>query len=384
MLRNLAHERSFRWRACSSATGILAAETLYARHARPDLVFLLDSEAIGSLETLRRVAQEIVLVVDADQLAGLSGSNAPHPLEADLLCRPLDRRFVGRLLDDVAAEFQRALGYVQGAGAPPLERFGGLEGSSAVMRQLFQHMRRMARGGGSVLIYGERGTGKARAAEALHDAGRGASGPFVVVDARDCNAVAAEPRTGGQSPAATGNFWSERFEQARGGTLFVDHLNELPLQAQIPLLRALENPSITRGGGHPVGWRPVRVIAAIDRDPLTAIRGGRLRQDLYDRLGSFVLRLPPLRERRHDLVDLARLFTHELNERSGTNKVLAWEAVEVMMRHDWPGNLAELKNVVEHAHAIASEVIGPGELPSAVGGRDAFADGEAGELGDVV
>jgi two-component system, NtrC family, response regulator HydG len=380
MLQGLAHERGFRWRACSSAASLRAAEALAARHARPDLVFLLDADAARSADILRKVAQEIILVVDPDQLRRPRES---HP-EVDLLCRPLDRRFVGRLLDDVAAEFQRTLGYSHGAGAPPLDQFGGLEGSAAVMRQLFQHMRRMARSGGSVLIYGERGTGKARAAEALHRAGRGAAGPFVVVDARDGSPIPTGPWAGGRNSDPQGSFWAERFERARGGTLFVDHLGELPLQAQIPLLQALENPSVTRSGGSPVGLRPVRVIAAVDRDPLVAIRGGRLRQDLYDRLGRFVVRVPPLRERQHDVVDLAWQFLSELNDRFGTAKVLSREATELMKRHAWPGNVGELKNVIEHAHASAGEVIGPESLPSAVSGGDALADREAGELGDIV
>jgi DNA-binding NtrC family response regulator len=378
LLRGLAGELGCRFRSFASFADV-SREASFTPQSQPELLFLLDVDAAAGLERLQAAAREVIVVVDPDQLPP---PGTPRP--ADLLCRPLDPRFVRQLLQDLAAEFQRRSDYADDLHVPPMERFGGLQGSAPVMRQLFMHMRRIARSGASVLVYGERGTGKTLAARALHQASRCAAGPFVVVDGRDVDHQENSPRAGTRTSDSRANFWAERFEAARGGTLFVNHLNELPLQAQIPLLRALENPAILGGGGHPGGWRPVRVIAAVDRDPLAAIRGGKLRQDLYDRLADFVLRLPPLRERRNDLAGLARLFLRELNARSGTAKVLTREASEAMSRHAWPGNVSELKNVMEHAHAIAGEAIGVGALPSAVCGGDAFANCEAGQLGDIV
>jgi two-component system, NtrC family, response regulator AtoC len=379
VLRDLAHERGFRWREIVDADVDCGT---YASRAPADVMFLLDDAALRHRQELRPLAQYVIAVLDPEQMP-MTGGDLPAA-GIDPLCRPLDPRFLGRLLDEVGAEFQRGKEYADPySDGPPLDQLGGLHGGSPIMLQVFQHMRRMAASDGSILLYGERGTGKARAARALHEAGRSASGSFLVVDAR-----AAEPdrRMRALTTEATdpsGGFWSECLERARGGTLFVNHLPDISLQAQIPLLRALECPSVTRAAVSRPG-RPARVIAAVDLDPLTAIRAGRLRQDLYDRLAHFVLRMPPLKERQHDLHGLSRLFLEELNQRFGTRKALSVEACEVMSRHHWPGNLAELKNVLEYAHTVSGEVILAENLPSAVCGGDAFANGETRQFRDIV
>jgi two-component system, NtrC family, response regulator AtoC len=377
MLQSLTQERGFRWRAFADGEG--AKQGIAGRDA---VVFLLDPQALSHRDALRPLADDLIAVLDPDQMPGVCAELAFAGL--DLLCRPLDPRFIARLLDDVGAEFYRGLECTDPRrGGPPLEQFGGLQGGSPIMRQVFQHLRRMAANDASVLIYGERGSGKARAARVLHDAGRRADGPFLMVDAR-----AAEPDRRMQALTTvttdpTGGFWPECLERARGGTLFVNHVGDLSLQAQIPLLRALETPALTRTAvSRPSP--PARLITAVDRDPLAAIRCGRLRQDLYDRLAHFVLRMPPLRERNHDLLGMARLFLEDLNRQSGTAKGLSREAMEVMSRHSWPGNLAELKNVLDHAHAVGGDVIVPADLPSAVSGGNAFANREPGQFRDIV
>ena len=396
-LHTLAIRRGFRLRACTSACAWRAAQGLAARGARPELLFLLDADAASGLERLRPLAQEVIVVVNAEQLRARCRELAAA--EVTVLCRPLNGSFLDRMLCDAAAEFRRGRRYLAPAnrGTPPLARFGSLHGSATVMRELFTRIGRMARSDGSVLIYGERGTGKARVARSLHDEGRHASGPFVVVDGRRLleGAGCSDPRE---------EFWPRTLQRARGGTLFINHLCAIAPQAQIPLLRALETATVTRAGAQRAGLQPLRLIAAVDREPLAAMDAGNLRRDVYERLAQFVLRLPPLRERRHDVVGLARLFLDELNQQYGTAKRLSPEAEQVMSSHAWPVNVRELRNVVEYAHGgrrdgacahagcsaekcahgVGPDVIGPGNLPLAVGGGDPFADGEAGQLRDVV
>jgi DNA-binding NtrC family response regulator len=377
LLRRLALERGMRWAACEDPAIPLGVKGAEAAHRRPDLVFVLDDAALQQLPCLRKDPQEVVLVLDPDRRIDYE---AVRHGDIAVLCRPLDPRFVARLLDEVVEESHRAAVDLNPGSDPPLQlqRFGGLESASATMRRLFDHMQRMANSTASVLIYGERGTGKARAALALHQASRCAANAFVTIDGRDGLSFQAEPGAAGL--LSRSSRLPEQIEAARGGTLFINHVNDISPHVQIPLLRALEGPPFSRSPG----FTAVRLVAAVDRDPLAAIRAGRLRQDLYDRLAQFVLRMPPLRERGHDVVDLARLLLRERNEQCGSNKVLSREAVAAMCRHPWPGNVGELKNVIEHAHARAGPVIGVEDLPSAVGGGDAFPDREAGQFRDIV
>ncbi|MFU8815808.1 MAG: sigma-54-dependent transcriptional regulator [Pseudomonadales bacterium] len=383
LLQVWARRRGFRWRACSSSEA--------ARGVAPELLFLLEADASDDLDRLRRLARDVILVVSPEQLPARCRQRPAEGVH--LLCRPLDWRFVDRLLGDLAADFQCDLRYRRPGHRrpPPLDRFANLHGSATIMKELFARMRRIAAGDGAVLVYGERGTGKARAARGLHDEGRRAAGPFVLVDGRNLS-------DGAGGAEGSSEFWLEQLEHARGGSLFVNHLCALPPAAQISLLRALEV-------AQRAGLRSLRLIAAVNGDPLTAIAAGSLRQDLYDRLAAFVLRLPPLRERRHDVVGLAWWFLDELNQRHGTAKRLSPEAAQAMSGHAWPGNVRELRNVLEYAHGghghrgvcahagcsdskcahdIGPDLIGPGNLPLAVGGGDPFADGESGQLRDVV
>jgi two-component system, NtrC family, response regulator AtoC len=377
VLRRLALERGMRWGACERPALAQVRRSLAGGDERPDLVFVLDAAALDHIECLRKDSQEVILVLDPDRRVDREAS---RHADIAVLCRPLDPRFVARLLDEVVEERRRALGCLDPAADPlaQMERFGGMEGGSANMRRLFAHMQRMAASTASVLIYGERGTGKARAALALHQASRCASSAFVVVDGRDDLSFQEGPAV--TDPLSRRSLLPERIEAARGGTLFINHVNDLSPHVQIPLLRTLEGPPFSRSPGP----EAVRVIAAVDRDPLAAIRAGRLRQDLYDRLAQFVLRIPPLRERGHDVVDLARLFLRDRNEQCGSDKILSREAIGALCRHPWPGNVGELKNVIEHAHARAGPVIGVEDLPSAVGGGYAFPDREAGKFRDIV
>jgi two-component system response regulator AtoC len=142
------------------------------------------------------------------------------------------------------------------------------------------------------------------------------------------------------------------FERAHGGTLLLDEITEMPLDLQSRLLRVLETKRLNRVGGSDDLEVDVRVIASTNRSPAKAFEEGRLREDIYYRLAVLTVQLPPLRERRDDILVLADFFLGELNLRHGTNKRLSEELRSRFLRHDWPGNVRELRNAVERAFIL--------------------------------
>ena len=158
------------------------------------------------------------------------------------------------------------------------------------------------------------------------------------------------------------------FEQAQGGTLFLDEVGELPLQAQAALLRVLQEKRVTRVGGAEEISVDVRVVAATHRDLEAMVEGGSFRQDLYYRLNAVVIDVPPLRERVEEIEGLARLFQREVRAEWGEGpRELSAQALSHLRAYRWPGNIRELRNVVERGMALCdSDVLGPDELPAPV------------------
>jgi len=235
----------------------------------------------------------------------------------------------------------------------PRECFGKLNGATAVMRRVYHLAESYARTDMAILIQGETGTGKDLLAEALHDHSPRNSKPFVVID---CGALATgviESELFGHSKGAFTGATADRtgaFEQADGGTVFLDEIGELDLALQPKLLRVLEKKEVRRLGSNTVRHVNVRIIAATNRNLEGAIREGRFRQDLYYRLSNVKIELPPLRQRPDDIP----LLTHHfLKEFTGSADPGAWpdfeKSMEQFRRHDWPGNVRELRNVVEMA-----------------------------------
>ena len=231
------------------------------------------------------------------------------------------------------------------------ERCGPLLGRSALMRQLFARIERVAASPATVLIQGETGTGKELVAEALHELGPRRQGPFVVVD---CGAI---PRDlieselfGHVRGAFTGATGDRRgaFERARGGTLFLDEIAELELALQPRLMRALEAGTVRPVGSDRDVPVDVRVIAATLRDLPREVQAKRFREDLYYRVAVVRLDVPPLRAREGDLPLLVDHFLRGFGAAP-----LGADALEVLAHHAWPGNVRQLRNVLERAAALA-------------------------------
>lgn len=233
----------------------------------------------------------------------------------------------------------------------------GLLGHSVAIRRIVDTIRRIGHSDASVLLEGESGTGKEVVARALHDIS-GRVGPFVAIN---CGAVPpdllASQLFGHEKGSFTGAHARHMgiFEQAAHGTLLLDEVTEMPIALQVYLLRILETGTVTRVGGTEAISAPVRIVAATNRDPLEAVREGRLREDLYYRLADIPVVIPPLRDRGQDVVLLARMFIDRLNNRYGLRKHLAVGAESTLLRHRWPGNVRELRSAVQRAYLLHAD-----------------------------
>ncbi len=248
------------------------------------------------------------------------------------------------------------------------------------MREIFNILPDVARSDSTILIEGESGTGKELMAKAIHNLSTRRNKPLVVVN---CGAI---PDTlleselfGYKAGAFTGANRDKpgRFAQADGGTLFLDEIGDVSPALQVRLLRVLQDRSFQPLGGTKTVISDARILAATNKDLKTMIHGGGFREDLYYRLQVFRLSLPPLRERIEDVPLLAQHFVDRLNRLKGKDIAgLSREALASFMRHNWPGNIRELENAVEHAFILCQGgLIRLGHLPPAL--RDLGENGEA-------
>src|SRR6202035_583669 len=243
-----------------------------------------------------------------------------------------------------------------------------LIGRSPAMQEIYRAIARLMGTDLSVLITGESGTGKELVARALHDFGKRRSGPFVAIN------MAAIPRElieselfGHERGAFTGatTRTQGRFEQANGGTLFIDEIGDMPPEAQTRLLRVLQEGEFTSVGGRQPIKANVRIIAATHRDLRTAIRQGQFREDLFYRLNVVPIRLPPLRERVEDIALLARHFLERARDDGLSSKSLDQGAVDRLRQHGWPGNVRELENLMRRLAALCPEEVINGDIVNA-------------------
>jgi DNA-binding NtrC family response regulator len=239
-------------------------------------------------------------------------------------------------------------------------RFAGMIARAPAMLRLFADIDRVGATMTSVLIVGESGTGKERVAEALHARSPRASEPLVTID---CGALPstllASELFGHERGAFTGADRTHvgAFERARGGTVFLDEIGELPPADQAALLGVLERKRFRRVGGSHELELGARVIAATNRDLRAEVNTGRFRHDLYHRLAVVVLWLPPLRDRREDVLPIVEHFARELGAAGGIEEVFGAETLARWQRHPWPGNIRELRNAVEAALVVGPEAM---------------------------
>ena len=341
-------------------------------------VIMPDENGLDLVPRIRRVRPDLRVVVMSAQSPFMTAVKAAQRGAFEYLPKPFD-------LKELLAVVERALAVPN---VPlPQEDEGGdeklpLVGRSPVMQEIYRTVARLTTTDLTVMITGESGTGKELVARALHDYGRRRGGPFVAIN------MAAIPRElieselfGHERGAFTGalNRGVGRFEQAAGGSLFLDEIGDMPPEAQTRLLRVLQEGEFTTVGGRTPIKANVRIIAATHRDLRQAIRQGLFREDLFYRLNVVPIRLPPLRDRTEDIPLLARHFLDRAKASGLPGKQLSAEAIERLKRHSWPGNARELENLMRRLAALyPQETIGEdavgselteADLPTEAGGR---------------
>jgi two-component system nitrogen regulation response regulator GlnG len=285
----------------------------------------------------------------------------------DYLAKPFD-------LDEALLLAERALSARQltqevaslKAGLKEVWEFGALVGRHPTMQEVYKTIGRVAASDVSVLLRGESGTGKEVVARALHHYSRRAGRPFIGISAAAIPATLLESELFGHEKGAFTDAKERRLgklELAHGGSVFFDEIGDMPPELQGKLLRALQERTFERVGGHELIRMEVRVLAATHRDLEAMMREGRFREDLFYRLNVVTLSLPALRDRRGDIPLLADHFLAKYAAALG-ERIIAPEAMDRLVGYDWPGNVRELENVIQRAMVMAtSGAILPEHLP---------------------
>ncbi|WP_322980418.1 sigma-54 dependent transcriptional regulator [Pseudomonas sp. C11] len=295
----------------------------------------------------------------------------------DFVTKPVD---LGRLRELVAAAMR--LRTAEDQDVPVDSR---LLGDSPPMKSLRKQIQKLARSQAPVYISGESGSGKELVARLIHEQGPRAERPFVPVN---CGAIPSELMEseffGHKKGSFTGAIEDKQglFQAANGGTLFLDEVADLPLPMQVKLLRAIQEKAVRAVGGQQEVVVDVRILCATHKDLAAEVAAGRFRQDLYYRLNVIELRVPPLRERREDIAQLAEVMLARLADAPGlTAAKLHPEALEKLKNYRFPGNVRELENMLERAYTLCEDdQITPNDLrladasgPSSEGGEASLA-----------
>ena len=341
----------------------------------PDVVLLdLRLPAMGGLEALKAIhanapATEVIMLtghgsidtaIESIRMGAFDYVIKPCPLdELDLrIQRALERRTLR----------QRATLLERGLTPPDLG--SSFIGDSPAFRSLLSVITRVAPSEATVLITGETGAGKERVAKLIHARSPRSSRPFVVVECAALQESLLQSELFGHERGAfTG---AERakpglFEVAHGGTIFLDEIGEISPATQTKLLRVLDTSTFRHVGGTKEIRVDVRILTATNRDIPAMVRQGLFREDLFYRLSTITVEVPPLRARGADVDLLAQQFVTMLNERFGSSKQISDEALELLRRHCWPGNVRELLHVVEAALVLCEgRCVLPEHLPAAL------------------
>jgi two-component system nitrogen regulation response regulator NtrX len=349
-----------------------AFQALDRLDANPPDAVLLDikmpgMDGLGLLDNLRQRGLDIPVVVLTGHGDEFTARNCLDAGAADYLTKPPDRSDL--LISVRGAVAQGRLAHqARTAEEPP-----PLLGDSLSIRRLREEIARVAPSRATVMVLGESGTGKELVARRLHHLSDRAREPFIRVN---CAAIPEEliesELFGHEKGSFTGAHKRQlgKFVQADGGTVFLDEVGDMSLKTQAKVLRVLQDGEVEPVGAGTPFQVDVRVIAATNKELLGEVDEGRFREDLYYRLAVVVLRTPPLREHRDDIVQLVEHLTaHFCQEYNRKPKEWSARALEQLQRHQWPGNVRELRNVVERAVIMELEdTIEQVDLPAAPGG----------------
>ncbi len=303
-------------------------------------------------------ARQTVIPFDDTHISGAAVIACPPGCH----CSREEIEWVGLILNQNAGALRRAIQHEEEVSGLKSQvdssaGFSGIIGKDPKMQVVYRLIEDVAPSDATVLIQGESGTGKELVARAIHRLSLRQAGPFVVINCSAYPATLLESELFGHEKGAfTGALRqkSGRFEQAHGGTVFLDEIGEIPLPAQIKLLRVLQTRKFERLGGEQTLTVDLRILAATNKDLLQEVKKGNFREDLFYRLNVIPIVLPPLRERKNDIPLLALHFLRRFaGERGKDIQEFASEAMRLLLDYPWPGNVRELENTVEHAMVLA-------------------------------
>jgi Nif-specific regulatory protein len=360
---DLSKETHFLNRAKNRTKSDMAGLTYYCVPIRSTGGFAGNSRGgvIGTFSAERRIppGEDAEAVMARDKLL-LEKVSAIIADSAKLRERIMEEQFRFRQERDAREE--------RGSETPAAYPFGGriAEGSAIIgtgnaMRRVYEMLSQVAPSDATVLISGESGTGKELVAAELHRLSKRMGAPLVKINCAALpESIIESELFGHERGAFTGAFSQRkgRFELAHRGTIFLDEIGELPPQIQVKLLRVLQEREVERVGGTSTIKVDVRLIAATNRNLEEEVKGGRFREDLYYRLNVFPLHIPPLRERKSDIVLLADHFTEKYAKKNGKLiKRISTPAIDLLTSYSWPGNVRELENCIERAVILSSDMV---------------------------
>jgi two-component system, NtrC family, response regulator AtoC len=347
------------------------------REEAPDLLLIdVRMPGLSGLEVTRIVHEEypsLPIIVMTAFGSIETAVEAIHEGAFDFISKPMNleelKKTVARAL---ARRALRSRAELSNDGEDPnRQRLGKIIGKSHAMLEVYKIVARVAPTKSTVLILGESGTGKELIARAIHQHSPRANRAFVAVDCGALSETLLESELFGHVRGAfTGALTDKKgvFEEAQGGTCFLDEIGGISANMQARLLRVLQEHEIRRVGGNEWVKVDVRVIAATNHNLAEAVHRGEFRQDLYYRLDVVAVRLPPLRDRLEDIPLLAHHFLQHYSQESGKSiTAISQKAIELLCAYSWPGNIRELENAIEQAVALSYQsILTPDDLPEVV------------------
>ena len=364
--------RGWGYRVALAYNGVQALEQV--RQTVFDLVLCdIRMAEMDGIETLKEIKTWNPSIPVLIMTAYSSVDTAVEALKSgalDYLIKPLDFDKLQQTLSEALAHTRLSESPV--AGSPPAAQFG-MVGDSPAMRALLNNIALVAPSDATVLIHGESGTGKELVARARPARTAPRRRPLVILNCAALNESLLESELFGHEKGAfTGadKRREGRFVEADGGTLFLDEIGDISPLMQVRLLRAIQEREVQRVGSNQTLSVDVRLIAATHRDLAEEVSAGRFRQDLYYRLNVVTIDMPPLRQRKEDIPQLARYFLQRYAERNRKAvQGFTPQAMDLLIHYAWPGNIRELENAVERAVVLLTgEYISERELPLAIAG----------------